>query len=130
MSSWINISYMICFHIRGADRPERLAFPDGESIEKRIESLKKWYLECEAFKDTTLVFDRVVKCTITGSSYAGLTNASLEIYEFPLEKAGTRHPLRTPEVVPNQLVIEANRAYMNNQPMPPIMPGLILSEHV
>jgi hypothetical protein len=130
MERWATIRYYIYFHIRGNENPERIAFPSqNSSVGERIEELKKWYLSCEAFKDTTLVFDRVIRLTTTGSSYTGLSNANFEIYEFPLEKAGTRHPLRTPEIVPNQLVIDANRAYMNNQPMPPIMPGQILSTH-
>lgn len=121
MECYKAVEYQLSFHVEGEDNSARLRYVttdigDG-SIQAHIDDVTRWFEGCEVFRGKQLVWERVVKRTVRGSSHAGLTDMSLEIYLFPRFyrfKPMTRTPL--PSVNP------ATIAYMNGAPMPPIIP--------
>jgi hypothetical protein len=79
--------YQIRFHVEGEAEGTRLRFVttdigDG-SIQTHIDDVTNWFASCEVFRGKHLVWERVVKRTVSGSSHVGLSKMDLEIYEFP-----------------------------------------------
>ena len=116
------VEYQLSFHVEGEADGTRLRYVttdvgDG-SIQAHIDDVIRWFEGCEVFRGKQLIWERVVKRTVSGSSHVGLTNMSLEIYLFPRFyrfKPIPRTPL--PPADP------ATVAYLTGAPMPPIIPG-------
>ena len=80
--------YELYFHVEGEGRGTRLRYVgpnigDG-SIQAHIDEIIDWFEDCEVFRGKQLIWERVIKRTMSGSSYAGMTQMNLEIYLFPL----------------------------------------------
>jgi hypothetical protein len=121
--------YQISFRIEGMNDVTYLRHVDpgvGDgSIQAHIDDLTKWFKGCEAFRGKHLIWERVVKRTVSGSSYAGLTEMNLEIYLFP-EFSYVKHPLcaTAPPVTQKDLDSQATaHAYVRGEPMPPLVPA-------
>lgn len=87
MESYVVIEYQLFFHAEGEDdipRSRYLSSDIGDgSIQAHIDDVSKWFERCGEYRDLQLIWDRVVKRVVRGSSYTGLTSMSLEIYPFP-----------------------------------------------
>lgn len=87
MSSWKTVRYNLWFHVEGEGESTRGRFvgPDiGDgSIQAHIDEIKKWFAGCEVFRGKQLIWERIVKKTVSGSSHAGTTEVNFEIFLFP-----------------------------------------------
>lgn len=125
MECYRAVEYQLSFHVEGEGDGTRLRYVttdigDG-SIQAHIDDVTRWFEGCEVFRGKQLIWERIVKRTVSGSSHAGLTDMSLEIYLFPRFyrfKPMPRTPLPPPD--------PAYMAYINGEPMPPIVPGFQL----
>jgi hypothetical protein len=126
MECYQAIEYQISFHVEGEDEGTRLrhvATDKGDgSIQAHIDDLTAWFEGCEEFRGKQLVWERVVKRTVSGSGHTGVSNMNLEIYPFP------RHyrfkPMSTKALRPAN---PSTLAYMAGTPMPTIIPGTLSS---
>ena len=124
MGCYKAVEYQLSFHVEGEDDGTRLRYVttdigDG-SIQDHIDDVTKWFEGCEVFRGKQLIWERVVKRTVSGSSHAGLTEMNLEIYLFP--RFYRFKPIPMP---PTRPVDKAAIAYMNGTPLPPIIPGTL-----
>jgi hypothetical protein len=124
MERYVETAYQISAHVEGEAESSRLRYvsagkhvPDG-TIQGHIESLLNWFQDCKNYNGKQLVFERVVKRTLSGSSHCGLTNMNLEIYPFP-----PRYRFRPIERPPLPRPDQAMVAFLSGGPMPPIVPG-------
>lgn len=116
------VEYQLVFHIEGEYDNARLRYVtahigDG-SIQAHIDDVMVCFEADENFRDKQLVWERVVRRTVSGSSNTGLTSMSLEIYLFPRFyrfRPIQRKPLRRANA--------SYIAYINGDPLPPIIPG-------
>lgn len=122
MERYTVTSYQISAHVEVEAESSRLRFVSDDvgdgSIQAHIDSLLEWFQGCEVFAGKQLVFERVVKRTVNGSSLAGMTNVNLEIYLFPRHyrfRPIERPPLPRPD--------PAMVAFLSGGPMLPIVPG-------
>ncbi len=121
MECYKAVEYQLNFHVEGEDNVTRLRYVttdigDG-SIQAHIDDVIRWFEGCEDFRDKQLIWERVVKRTVSGSSHVGLTDMSLEIYLFPRFYRFRPVP-RTPLPPPDP----AHVAYVTEVPMTPIIP--------
>jgi len=124
MECYKSVEYQLRFHVEGEDDSIRLRYVttdigDG-SIQAHIDDVTRWFEGCEVFRCKQLIWERVIKRTVSGSSHAGLTNMSLEIYLFPQFyrfKPMPRMPLPPPD--------PAHISYVTGAPVPPIIPGTL-----
>jgi len=127
MEMYTRCDYSIYATVVG-DEHERIKFTDdGTTVEQCIDAYKEWFVKCDVFKDRRLLLTRVIKRTISGSSYTGLTNVNFEIYEFPIGERVVVHPVQTPEPQIDPYDREVMTAYVSGTPMPPIRPGMQLA---
>ncbi|HEU0080501.1 MAG TPA: hypothetical protein VFQ72_00535 [Candidatus Paceibacterota bacterium] len=124
MECYTAVEYQLSFHVEGEGDGTRMRYVttdigDG-SIQAHIDDVTRWFEGCEVFRGKQLVWERVVKRTVSGSSYAGLTDMSLEIYPFPRFYRFKPMP-RTP-LPPSD---HSHVAYVTGAPMPPIIPGTL-----
>ncbi len=120
------VEYQISFHVEGEADSTCLRYVttdvgDG-SIQAHIDDVTDWFESCDDFQGKQLVWERVVRRTVCGSSHTGLTSMSLEIFLFP------RHyrfkPVKwEPIPAPNRATI----AYLNGDALGPIVPGTLQS---
>ena len=127
MECYEAVEYHLGFHVEGEAEGSRLRYitttdvGDG-SIQAHIDDITKWFESYDGFRGKQLVWDWIVRRTMSGSSYIGLTEMSLEIYLFPRSyrfKPMPRVPLPPPD--------PAHMAYVTGAPMPPIIPGALSS---
>ncbi len=87
MECYKGVEYQIVFHIEGEAEGSRLhhvTFNEiGDNIQAHINEVIRWFKGCDVFSGKQIIWERVVKRTVKGSSYAGLTEMNLEIYQFP-----------------------------------------------
>jgi hypothetical protein len=124
MECYTATEYQLCFHVEGEQEVTRGRFVttdvgDG-SIQAHIDDVTKWFEGCEVFRGKQLIWERVVKRTVNGSSHVGLSQMNLEIYLFPRFYRFKPMP-RTPVPSPDP----AHVAYVTGAPMPPIIPGTL-----
>jgi hypothetical protein len=122
VESYESVNYSIVFHVEGENDGTRLRFVaddigDG-SIQAHIDEIATWFNSCDAFCGKQLIWERVVKKSIRGSSLVGMTSIRLEIYTFPRFYRFRPIPM-APLPPPNP----GHRAYMSGGAMPPIIPG-------
>jgi hypothetical protein len=124
MSSYEVTQYEISFHIEGEADGTRYRHVDGDrgdgSIQAHIDQLMEWFQNCEAFDGKQLIWERIIKRTVKGSSYAGITEMNLEIYLFP-RAYRFRQILHQPLRPANPSTV----AYVTGASMPPIIPGTL-----
>jgi hypothetical protein len=130
MESYTSVEYQISFHVEGEGKHEggsgvdRLRYVTSEvgdgSIQAHIDDVTAWFTSCEAFNGKQLIWERVVKRTVSGSSHVGLSNMNLEIYVFPRFYRFRSLP-RTLPPPPSR----ARLAYLRGEPMPPLIPGTL-----
>lgn len=116
------VEYQLVFHVEGEYDNARLRdvtahIGDG-SIQAHIDDVMVWFEANEDFRGKQLVWERVVRRTVRGSSNTGLTSMSLEIYLFPRFyrfRPIPRKPLRRASA--------STIAYLSGEPLPPIIPG-------
>ncbi len=117
------IEYQISFHIEGESASTRSRYVDpgiGDgSIQAHIDDLIKWFEGCEVFQGKQIIWERVIKRTVSGSSYAGLTKMDIEIYLFPRNYRCKPQSFNVSVPIPNP----ATRAYVLNEEMPPLVLG-------
>jgi hypothetical protein len=125
MAYYTTVEYQISFHIEGENEGTRTRHVDpgiGDgSIQAHIDDIMRWFDGCEVFQDKRLMWERVIKRTVSGSSYAGLTSMNLEIYQFPRYYRCKPWSFDYNIPVPNP----ATRAYVLGEEMPPLVPGRI-----
>lgn len=114
--------YRIVCHVEGEEDGTRLRYVttdigDG-SVQAHIDDLTKWFEGCEVFRGKQLVWERVIKKTVSGSSHVGLSIMNLEIYLFP--RFYRFKPIPRERFLPAD---PATVAYMTGATMPPIIPG-------
>lgn len=124
MECYKSVEYQLSFHVEGEDDGTRLRYVatdigDG-SIQAHIDDVTRWFESCEDFHSKQLVWERIVKRTLSGSSHTGLTNMSLEIYLFP--QFYRFRPMPRTLFHPTD---PAHVAYVNGDLLPPIIPGTL-----
>ncbi len=81
------VDYHLIFHIEGEEQGARLRYVTDQigdgSIQAHIDDVTKWFEGCELFRGKKLIWERVIKQATSGSTLMGMSNMSLEIYEFP-----------------------------------------------
>lgn len=123
MECYQAIEYQLRFHVEGEADRTRLRYVTTDvgngSIQAHIDDVTRWFEGCEVFRGRQLIWERIVKRTLSGSSHFGLTDMSLEIYLFPRFYRFRSIPQeRLPQ--PD----EAAMAYARGGEMPPIIPDL------
>ena len=118
--------FQISFHVEGEPDGSRGRFvyasSELSSIQDHIDEITKWFEGCEAFLGKQLIWEWIARREKSGSSHVTLSQMNVEIYLFPKFyrfKPERRKKWTLPPVDP------ALKAYLNNERMPPIMPGPI-----
>lgn len=117
------VQYRLVFHVEFEPDGSRQRFlgtdiGDG-SLQAHIDDVTEWFQNCRDFDDKQLVWERVVKYTVTGSTRRGISEMNLEIYPFPRFyrfRAIRRH------------VYQGNpsgASDLNNGELPPLIPGTL-----
>ena len=125
MEMWTSVDYSIHFVVSG-DGHERIAFLDGgKTVGQRLDEIKAWFLKCDAFEGQSLIISGIIKQNRSGSSHSGLTNVNFEFYEPPVGERAIHRPNAIRDLLPRltQYELEARRAYMAGEPLPPLIPG-------
>ncbi len=122
MERYKAVEYQLIFHVEGQCDGTRLRYVSDDvgdgSIQAHIDDITKWFEGCEVFHGKHLIWERVVKRTVSGSSHTGLTEMSLEIYPFPQFYRFRPIPRKlSPPKDPARI------AYLTGAPMPPIIPS-------
>lgn len=122
--SFVLVEFKLVFHTEYEPNGsrERLVYDDvgNGSIQAHIDEIAAWHASCQAFRGQQLVWECIVKRTVSGSTHVGISNMRLEIYRFPKHyrfKAMPRQQLPPAN--------EATIAYMTGGHMPPIIPGTL-----
>lgn len=89
--SYVGVEYDLIFHYEG-EAPgscgrivtsNSMDVGDG-SIQAHIDSITRWFeSNIKAFQGKRIVWERVIKRTVSGGIYTGLASMNLEIYLFP-----------------------------------------------
>lgn len=123
MEWYKSVQYRLVFHVEFEPDGSRQRFlgtdiGDG-SLQAHIDDVTEWFQSCRAFDDKQLVWERVVKYTVTGSTRRGISEMNLEIYPFPRFyrfRAIRRH------------VYQGNpsgTSDLDNEELPPLIPGTL-----
>ncbi len=121
MESYKAVSYQISFHIEDEPEASRLRYITSDvgdgSIQAHIDDITTWFESCDAFRGKQIIWERVVRRTVSGSSFVGLSSMNLEFYLFPKFYRFRTIPIDRPVTNP------ARYAYFTGGEMPPIIPG-------
>lgn len=115
------VEYQLAFRVEGEYDKVRLRDVGTNSIQFHIDLIMLWAETCEDFLGKQLIWERIVKRTVRGSVNTGLlTGMDLEIYLFP--RFYRFRPMPRP---PSRRADPSIIAYMNGEPLPPIIPGTV-----